>query len=194
MHRLLLELPTRIDSERLYLRSYQAGDGPWYYRMSQANRQHLERYEADNPARGLQSEEEAEILVRDFAADWVARRAFFLGAFRQTDQVFVAQIYIGAVTWALPEFQIGYFVDFKYEGQGYVTEAVSAGLGFIFRDLNAHRVRLECDDTNRRSRGVAERCGLIQEGHLRETKRNADGAISGTLYYGLLRQEFTRAG
>jgi RimJ/RimL family protein N-acetyltransferase len=192
MHRLLLKLPTGMETERLYLRGYQAGDGPWYYRMSQANRQHLERYEADNPARGLQSEEEAEILVRDFAAAWVARQAFFLGVFRRTDQVFVAQIYIGAVNWALPEFQIGYFVDVNHEGQGYVTEAVGASLGFIFRDLQAHRVRLECDDTNRRSIGVAERCGLIREGHLRETKRNADGSFSGSLTYGLLRQEFVR--
>jgi aminoglycoside 6'-N-acetyltransferase len=42
--------------------------------------------------------------------------------------------------------------------------------------------------------GVAERCGFTQEGHLRETKRNTDGTISGTLYYGLLRREFVRSG
>jgi hypothetical protein len=35
MHKLLLELPTRIETNRLYLRGYQAGDGPWYYTMSQ---------------------------------------------------------------------------------------------------------------------------------------------------------------
>jgi RimJ/RimL family protein N-acetyltransferase len=194
MHRLLLDLPTRLETERLTLRCYQAGDGPWYYLMGQANRQHLAQYEADNPARSLQSEEDAEILVRDFAAAWVARQAFFLGAFRRTDQEFVAQIYIGAVNWELPEFQLGYFADVNQQGQGYVTEAVGASLGFIFRHLEAHRVRLECDDTNRRSVGVAERCGFVLEGHLRETKRRDDGTFSGTLYYGLLQQELGNPG
>ena len=130
--------------------------------------------------------------MRDFAAAWAARQAFFVGAFRRTDEEFVAQIYIGVVNWELPEFQLGYFAHVDHQGQGYVTEAVGASLGFIFRHLGAHRVRLECDDTNLRSTGVAERCGFVREGHLRETKRGGDGSFSGTLCYGLLRQEFER--
>jgi len=31
---------------------------------------------------------------------------------------------------------------------------------------------------------------MVREGHIRENKRNADGSISGTLHYGLLRSEF----
>ena len=34
MDRLLLDIPTRIETERLYLRCYQPGDGQWYYAMS----------------------------------------------------------------------------------------------------------------------------------------------------------------
>ena len=41
MQKVLLEIPTRIETERLYLRCYEAGDGPWYYAMSQQNRSHL---------------------------------------------------------------------------------------------------------------------------------------------------------
>jgi ribosomal-protein-alanine N-acetyltransferase len=102
----------------------------------------------------------------------------------------VAQIYIGVVNWDLPEFDLGYFLDVEHEGQGYVTEAAEATMGFIFTQLGAARVRLECDDTNSRSYRVAERCGMIKEGHIRENKRNADGGINGTLLYELLRSEF----
>lgn len=193
MHRLLLDIPARIETERLFLRPYQAGDGRWYYPMSLKNRAHLARYEAGNPATTLQNEEEAEILVRQFAADWVARQAFFLGAFRRASGEFVAQIYIGPVNWELPEFQIGYFVEVEHEGQGYVTEAVKASLTFIFEHLKGHRVRLECDDTNRRSYRVAERCGFVKEGHIRENHWRPDGTITGTLHYGLLRSEFADA-
>lgn len=67
MHRLLLDIPTRIETERLSLRRYQAGDGPWYYVMSQKNKPHLARYEAGNAVMSINKEEDAEITVRDFA-------------------------------------------------------------------------------------------------------------------------------
>jgi RimJ/RimL family protein N-acetyltransferase len=193
MHRMLLDLPTRFESKRLYLRPYQAGDGPWYYAMSQRNRPHLARYEAENAAMSLQSEEDAEILMRDFAAEWIARNCFFLGAFDRTTDEFVAQIYIGPVNWDLPEFEIGFFADRDHEGQGFVTEAVRAMLPFLFDHLGAHRVSLHCSDTNVRSRRVAERCGFALEGHIRENKLNPDGTFSGSLYFGLLKSDWEGA-
>ena len=136
--------------------------------------------------------EEAEVVVRELAAEWVARNCFFMGAFDKETGAFVAQVYVGPVRWEVPEFEVGFFADVNHEGQGYVTEAAKAALGFIFEHLKGHRVRLRCDDTNRRSWRVAERCGMVREGHLRENKRNADGTLSGTLIYGLLREEFER--
>ena len=190
MHKLLLDIPTHLETDRLYLRCYQAGDGPWFYRMSQANRAHLTKYESKNTVMGIKTQEDAEVLVRDLANAWRARDCFFLGAFDRQTGAFVAQIYVGPVNWDLPEFMVGYFVDKDHEGQGYVTEAVKAALRFVFEHLNAHRVRLECDDTNVRSYQVAERCGFVREGHLRETHKHADGTFSGDLCYGMLRSEF----
>ena len=190
MHQLPLDLPTRIETERLFLRPYHAGDGPWYHRMSQKNKAHLARYESGNAVMTIKTVEEAESVVRDFAAAWMARDAFILGAFRQDSQTFVAQIYIGVVNRDLPEFAVGYFADVGHEGQGYVTEATKEVLHFIFEHLGAHRVRLECDDSNLRSCRVAERCGLVKEGHIRENKKSADGSFSGTVHYGLLRSGF----
>jgi RimJ/RimL family protein N-acetyltransferase len=187
MHKLLLNLPIRIAAERLYLRSYQPGDGKWYYAMSLRNRDHLARYEADNPLMTLASEEAAEVLVRELANAWAARDCFFMGAFLKRNDEFAAQIYVGPVNWELPEFQIGYFADVDHEGQGYVSEAVKATLSFIFEYLQAHRVRLECDESNVRSWRVAERCGMVREGYWRENKLNADGTYSGTFHYGILR-------
>jgi ribosomal-protein-alanine N-acetyltransferase len=190
VHKMLLELPSRIEAGRIYLRSYEAGDGPWYYAMSRKNRTHLMRYEADNVVMSIESEQDAEVVVQELAAAWSARDSFFMGAFDRGTDEFVAQLYIGPVNWDVPEFEIGFFVDRDREGQGYVTEAVRAAMGFIFGHLGAHRVRMECDDTNERSWRVAERCGMVREGHIRENKVNADGTLSGTLHFGLLKREF----
>ncbi len=150
------------------------------------------RYESENVVMEAAGEEEAEIIVRDMAAAWIARKSFFIGAFDRENGRFVAQVYVGPVNWDLPEFQIGFFIDKDHEGQGYVTEAVKATLYFIFRHLKAHRVSAECDETNLRSFSVLERCGFKKEGFFRENKRNADGTVTGTFKYGLLRLEFEK--
>ena len=192
MNKMLLDIPTRFETERLIIRCYEAGDGPLYYAAGVKNRDHLQRYESCNVILTAKTEEEAEILVRELHADWVARHCFFMGAFDRTTREFVAQIYLGVVNWDLPEFVIGYFVDKDHEDQGFVTEAVRAALKFIFEHLRAHRVRLGTNEMNTRSRRVAGRCGFIQEGRLRESRRNPDGTFSGDVLYGLLRSEYER--
>ena len=194
MHRMLLDLPARLETDRLIVRPYQAGDGPAYYDVCLRNKEHLLPYEAGNPALDVTTVEDAEILMREFAAAWVARRAFFFGAWKKPNAaMFVAQLYVGVVNWDLPEFEIGYFVDQRHGGQGYVTEGVKAALVFAFDHLGAHRARLTCSDTNTRSFRVAERCGFTREGHLRQTRKDVllpDGSFSGEYLYGLLREEF----
>lgn len=183
-------LPQRLEAERIFLRPYEAGDGRWFYAMSRRNQAHLARYERDNVVMAIKTAHDAEVMVRELAGEWAARNCFFLGVFTRDTGTFVAQIYIGPVDWEVPEFEIGYFVDVDHQGQGYVSEAVKAALGFIFEHLQAHRVRITCDDANVRSWRVAERCGFVREGHLRENKLNPDGTRSGTLLYSLLRSEF----
>jgi len=185
-----VELPRQFVSDRLTLRCYQPGDGKWYYAMSFRNREHLRRYEAENVAANIPNEEAAEELVRELAEAWTKRVCFFIGAFdKQTDE-FVAQIYVGPLDWKLPEFQIGYFADVDHEGQGYVTEAVMVILDILFTQLDAHRVRLSCAETNLRSIRVAERCHMTREGCLRENRCNPDGTFGNSLIYGLLKSEY----
>ena len=124
MNKHLLEIPSNFETERLILRSFQAGDGLWYYAIGRKNRDHLRRYESGNLILSFHSAEEAEVVVRDIAAEWQACNCFFLAGFDKQTSAFVAQIYIGPVSWELPEFQIGYFADEEHQGRGYVTEAV----------------------------------------------------------------------
>ena len=190
MDKNLIDVPTSFESPRLFLRSYRAGDGAGYYATGLRNREHLMRYESDNVVMQLKSEEDAENTVRELAELWQKRKSLFIGGFDKTSQQFVVQVYVGLVNGELPEYQIGYFVDCEHEGRGYVTEAVEATLGFAFHYLGASRVSAECDETNTRSIRVLERCGMVREGLIRENKRIADGSISGTLHYGMLRREF----
>lgn len=196
MQKLLIDLPEYLVTPRLEVRPYRSGDGAAYYDVCQRNRSHLLPYEQGNPALDVQTPEDAEILVRHFAAEWVSHAAFFLGAWARSDGAFVAQIYVGVVSWALPEFEVGYFGDVNHGGQGYVTEAVRhAALPLVFDVLGGQRARINCNETNVRSWHIAERCGFRREGHLRATRPHLtleDGSPSGDFIYGLLRSEFEK--
>ena len=183
-------LPPILFSDRLVLRSYCFGDESWYYEMSQRNRTHLERYEPENPAMAIKTEDDAKKIITDLVNEWKKGSHYFMGVFLKEPEQFVAQLYIGLVNRDVREFGIGYFSDVEHEGNGYVTEAVNTVVKSLFEILNAHRIRIETDDTNVRSIGVAERCGFVREGHIRKNKKNPDGTYSGTLYYGLLKSEF----
>jgi [ribosomal protein S5]-alanine N-acetyltransferase len=193
MHKHLIDLPEKMETDRLVVRPYRAGDGAAYFDVCQRNKAHLVRFEGDNPIHAVTTLEEAEILVRDFAVDWARRSAFFLGCWCKETGAFAAQIYIGPLDWHRPAFMIGYFADVDHEGQGYVTEGVRAALRLCFEVLGASRVRLECNELNQRSLRLAERVGFRREGHIRETHPNRlrpDGRPSGDLIYGLLRREY----
>jgi RimJ/RimL family protein N-acetyltransferase len=158
--------------------------------MSQRNRGHLKRYEPENPVMAIKTEEDAKKMISNFVEDWKNGVHHFMGVFLKESEQFVAQIYIGLVDRNVNEFGIGYLSDVDHEGNGYVTEAVNAVVKVLFEKLNAHRIRIETDDTNVRSIGVAERCGFVREGHIRENKKHPDETYSGTLFYGLLKSEF----
>lgn len=185
-------LPSIIETSRLTLRSYREGDESWYFEMSKRNHTHLQRYEPDNPVMEIKTEEDAKKTIAYFVNAWKKCTQFFIGVFFKESEQFVAQIYIGSINPSVPEFGIGYIADVAHERKGYVTEAVNAVVKLIFEILGAHRIQIETDDTNVRSIGVAERCGFVQEGHLRENKKNPDGTYSGTTFFGLLRNEFLK--
>jgi ribosomal-protein-alanine N-acetyltransferase len=184
------DLNIPIETNRLIIRPYRVDDAKWYYRMGLKNKEHLTRYESENPVISIQTEADAVKVIKDFVSLWDEQRYRFMGVFLKKTTEFVAQIYLGKINADLPEFMIGYFADIDQTGNGYVSEAVTAVVSELFATAGAHRIQIETDDTNTRSIRVAQRCGFTREGHLRENKKNSDGTISGTIFFGLLKSEF----
>ncbi len=190
VHKMSRDIPTRINADRVYLRSYQPGDGNLLFQISRRNRDHLAQYESENALLSINTSEEANTLARDLSAEWAARNHFFLGVFKRDSDEFVAQVYVGPVDWDHLEFVIGYIADVEHQGVGYVTEAVNASLDWLFNDIGARHVRLSCADTNERSWRVAERCGFRREEHIPKNKHLPDGTIVGTYLYAMSLEEY----
>jgi RimJ/RimL family protein N-acetyltransferase len=154
------EIPEKMETERLLLRAYRAGDGPMVFAASLRNRDHLSTFESENVLMILKDEKHAEEVVRELWDKWTACECFFIALFEKTTNDWVGQVFVGPTDWELPEFTIGYVADVHHEGKGYISEAVRRVLKMLFEELDAHRVRSECDENNLRSVHLLERCGF----------------------------------
>jgi ribosomal-protein-alanine N-acetyltransferase len=59
---------------------------------------------------------------------------------------------------------VGYWIDEKHAGNGYMPEAVVVLAQFAFEELNLHRIQISIIPRNSASRRVVEKLGLRDEG------------------------------
>ena len=189
MHKMLVDVPTRLESKRLILRKYEDGDGKEFFAMLERNNNREVMKENVDEATSVKTEEEAEIRLRELVVGWVARDRFVLGIWLKPENIQVGQIWIEANKWEVPSFEIGWFLDAGHQGKGIATEAANRAIKFLFEELNAHKIIAITRDHNEQSYRLAERLGFTREGHLRECGYE-NGRRFGLLYYGMLREEF----
>jgi RimJ/RimL family protein N-acetyltransferase len=177
---ILRDLPEEFTTERLLIRTPRPGDG------AEANAAAVETFDDLHLwmpwARECPSVEETETFVRQAYAKWIIREDFPLFLFLRGTRTFVGASGLHPKNWEVPRFEIGYWCRKRFEGQGYISEAVRAITTLGFETFGARRMEIRCDSRNTRSRRVAERAGYRLEGEL----RNADVANDGTLRHELL--------
>lgn len=189
MHKLLMKIPTRLETERLVVRKYKKGDGQHLFALVERNNNCQFLWANVEEVASLKTKTEAEIMVRKHEAEWVGRLRFVMGVWLKDENKCVGQIWIEPDKWDVPSFEIGWFVDGGYEGMGIAAESARRCLEFLFDNLKAHRVSAIMRDTGPRSWKLAERLGFRREGHLREC-RVENGVRYGLVRYGMLNTEF----
>ena len=85
--------------------------------------------------------------------------------------------------------EIGYWLGGPHEGQGIVTRACARFFDFAFDDLGLHRMELSAAVGNDRSRAVAARLGMQEEGIARDGCRVEAGYLD-LVTYGILEDEW----
>lgn len=176
-------VPAEFVSERLFIRMPEVEDALDVWNAMRNSQPALKEWMpfAQN-APELHTTEEN---LRQAIADFITRKDLRLHMFSKDTGEFVGSTGLHRIDWTVPKFEIGYWLDTKFEGQGLMTEAVERLTRFAFDELNARRVEIRCDEENVKSRSVAERAGFELEGTLKFDSLSADGKhLRNTCVYG----------
>jgi ribosomal-protein-serine acetyltransferase len=189
MDPVLIEVPLRIQTERMILRSPQAGDGA---AVNEAERESIDELRPWMPwAQTNKSLDDSEAYCRRMQARYLLREDLAMLMFERDTLGREGRLIGGTglhrIDWSLRSFEIGYWRRSACARLGYVTEAAWALARFAFDRLAAQRVEIRTDDGNRASWKVAERAGFTLEALLRGDSLTPTGAVRSTRIYARVR-------
>ena len=183
---ILLDIPTQLETERLLLRApHFTGDGNI---VNQAIRDSFNELKAWLPfAQKIPAVEETEINLRNAHIKFLKRESFRYLIFHKETNDFLGTVSLQGIDWSIPKCKIGYWINTKFSGNGYMTEAVKALTDFGLNQLRFKRIEIRCESTNLKSRAIPEKLGYALEGTLRNEDLSADGSrLTDTCFYSII--------
>ena len=189
MDPLLIDVPTRIETERLVLRCPRPGDGP---ALNLAVCTSVDALRAWMPwAQQAPTLEESEAYCRRQQARFLLREDLVMLIFEKgsegPEDPLLGACGLHRIDWAARCFEVGYWRRLGLDGLGVVTESVRALTRLAFDRLGARRVEIRMDDRNERSWKVAERAGFTLEAVLRCNAVTPGGEVRDTRVYARVR-------
>jgi ribosomal-protein-serine acetyltransferase len=184
-----LQIPERIETARLVLRTPRPGDGSALHEAVAVSLAELQPWMPW--AHGESGVEASEATACRLAAQFATREDLTYFIFGRDEKGGEALL-LGAaglhrIDWALPRFEIGYWRRSGFGGVGIIDEAVRAVTRLAFDTLGARRVEIRMDARNARSVRVAERADFTFEGLLRQDALDVNGAPRDTRMYARVR-------
>jgi len=189
MDPVLIEVPVRIETERLILRCPQPGDGVV---VNEAERESLAELKPWMPwAQHGKSVDDSEAYCRRMQARFLLREDLAMLIFERDVLGREGRLLGGTglhrIDWALRSFEIGYWRRSGCRGRGVATEAARSLARFAFDRLAARRVEIRTDDSNVASWKVAERADFTLEALLRGDSLAPRGELRSTRVYARVR-------
>lgn len=172
MHPILRDFPSQFSSERLHIRMPMPGDGKKVHDAIQFSRLSLKEWLPF--AQKEQSEEDVELSVRLAHIAFLERKDLRLHIFKKETGEFIGSSGLHRLDWDIPKVEIGYWIDDRFSGKGYMREAVERITTYAAEEIKARRVEIHCDVKNTKSRAIPERLGFELEGIFKQDSLSMD--------------------
>lgn len=183
---LLRDIADHIETPRLLIRCPRPGDGQAVFEGVRDSLAALRAWPASLPwALFEPSIEASETFCREGHLNYLARKELPMLMFLKDGGHYIGGAGFHHLDWDTPKCEAGYWCRPAFQGQGLVTEAVSALCRWAMQDLGMARITALPDAENQPSRAVAERAGMVLEATLRHERKAPDGTLRNTCLYAL---------
>jgi len=174
-----------IETKRLVLRNPELADAPAFF--FQRSDPKMTKYLDREPFTELQ---QAEDFIKEKLVDWKNNKAISWAlTLKEENNKFIGDIALWRILVRDHRAEIGYGLQPKYWGQGYMMEAAIAILTWGFDTLGLHSIIGDINPENEASRKLLLRLGFEKEGYQRENYYFRGEYLDSEMY-GLLVQEF----
>src|SRR5688572_28614389 len=158
--------PLEYQTGELTLRVYRPGDGAALSKAVEESYEHLKPWMPW--ATEHQPVEESEAKIRGFAARYLLNEDYCMGIWKGEDLLGGTGYHLRVGRPGSRNAEIGLWIHGSLAGQGVGTQVCRAMLGWGFGEWGWQRLAWRCDTRNVASARVAEKCGMILEGTMRQ--------------------------
>lgn len=114
----------------------------------------------------------------------------FFDVWTAETEEYLGNVYFGEIDWRIPSFNIGYWLDSRRCGHGYMTEAVNALAHVACKYFKAHRLAILTSEDNLSAKSIPERLNFQLEASFKNHHLNyRTKQLSSTLVYSCIDAE-----
>lgn len=163
-----MQAPLLLETPRLHIRLAELDDVDAIIRYYRSNLGHLAEFTPVSAVYLLPEywQQEVEARKQGFVED--RRLQMFLFLREEPGRIIGTVNFTQFVRGLFQACYLGYNLAEDAQGVGYMTEALTTGIAYVFGTLCLHRIMANYMPRNKRSAGVLERLGFVVEGRARE--------------------------
>lgn len=175
-----------IRTPRCLIRILAISDAPAMHQALKASITELKKWMPW--AQSLASLEDTKYFIRQSIRSWESpfteHRERTLVVMDVHNERFIGSIGMTPLRLLVASFEVGYWIDQRLTGQGFITEAVNGLVRYLWAVHFARRIEIRCEVDNLKSAKVAERLNFPLEARMVNERVSADGqSVTDALLY-----------
>lgn len=173
-----------LSTKRLKLRKFTLSDATCMYK-NYATDERVTKFLFWKPYKSIQ---DIEIFLSDTINEYISQNVYHWAI--EINNEIIGSISTISIDEKNCNCEIGYCIGYDYWNKGITSEALSAVMNFLFKEVGMHRIMAKHNIENPASGKVMQKCNMTYEGKLREHYLRNDGTYSDSLVYSILKKEF----
>ena len=174
-----------LETKRLILRPFQIEDYSSVY-TNWASDSEVTKYLTWNPHA---SKEVSKDYVQFCIDGYKDEKIYQWGIELKETRELIGNISVVHVDDSIDSVELGWVIGRAWWGNGYMSEAASQVVKFLFNEVKVNRIAARHDVNNPKSGRVMQKIGMKYEGTLRQCDRNNQGVVD-CVYYSILKEEY----